>query len=249
MLTGASLFVLFIGVVSTFSVSASKCCSEGEVLVFNETNVTCDGSPEFYYFNNCTEKTEFCEDVDAKGFVNKVFCNGNYENTMQIAISKCCPPNMSYNRYNHSCEENEIISNQYVDFIGRTGLSQCGGDKVITDYIHEEQPAIVNGTVLVNGLNFEADQFCLDREATSGKHVIRVCVNNEICGVSVPCLRKCCPDGQHYGLDRTCERYFQGGVDWDNLPGDSQRHTGNTCASIQTKLLFLTKQPVLEIAK
>lgn len=218
---GASLFVLLICAVSTFSINDSKCCGEGEVLVFNETNVTCDGT--FDYFNNCTEETDFCEDVDENGIVFKVFCNGSYENTAQLAISKCCPPNMIYNKYNHSCEDGNVF-NQYADLIGRNGLQQCGIDRVIMDYISENQPDIVNGTVKVNGVKF--DQFCLDNEATTGKHVIRVCVSNEMCGVSVPCLRKCCPDGQHYGLRRTCERYFQDGIDWDDLPGDSQRHKG-----------------------
>lgn len=231
MLTGrVSLvsLVLLINFASTFS-SGSKCCSEGEVLVLNETNVTCNNgfSSQFYYFDNCTED-EFCEDVSANGTIYKVSCNGVYENTSKIAISKCCPSNMSYNKYNHTCEETQDNFNhhQYVDFIGRVGLSHCGENKVILDYISEDPPDIIDGTIQVKGVKFEKDQFCLDSEITSGKHVIRVCVNNEICGASIPCLRKCCPDGRHYGLNRTCERFFNSGVDWNDLPGDSHREKG-----------------------
>lgn len=63
-------------------------------------------------------------------------------------------------------------------------------------------------SLIVNGLKFEADQCCLDNEILNRKHVIRVCVGDDIYGTTIPCLRKCCPDGHHYGINKTCVPYF-----------------------------------------
>lgn len=229
MLSGFNLLLLLIiSFHSTFSIS-SKCCGEGEVLILNN-NVTCNGPSSVVvndYFNNCTEDKQYCEDVNAKGIIYKVFCNGSYENTNKFAISKCCPYNMSYNSHNHSCEETEDIFNRYdYNHVARIGLSQCDNTKVIMDYITANPPDIINGTAIVNGLEFEADQFCVDNDVSSNKYVIRVCVSNEICGVTIPCMRKCCPDGTHYGLKRTCEP-SSATVDWNRLPG--QRKGNFSC--------------------
>lgn len=226
MLSVVSLFVLLISTIFVTAFSSDlKCCGEGEVLVLNNTNIICNGSLEFNYFNNCTEESTFCEDFNADGIVYKVFCNGSYENTK--GFSKCCPLNMVYNKYNHICAENYVnISNQYFQNIGKIGLSECDEDNVIVDYISEERPNVENGVVEINGSRFETSQFCLDNEIVSGKYVVRVCTKNKICGTSISCLRKCCPDGMHYGLNKTCERYFDNGIEWQNLSGDSQRHKG-----------------------
>lgn len=215
----AGLFAILIisfGVLQCHTFAADfKCCPEGEVLVLNGTSVACEES-----FVNCTQE-QFCVDADQEGGIFKVFCNGNYE---KIAFSKCCPFNMSYNAKNHSCEDNEGAF--MIGVNKKIGLSECGEDKVIMDYISDGLPDVVNGAVELNGTKFVVDQLCLDSVVSTGKYVTRVCVANKICGNGVSCVRKCCPDGYHYGTNRTCEPFFKNGVDWHDLPNAFQQRKG-----------------------
>lgn len=217
MLVRANLFALLIScnVLQHFAVA------DGEFL--NGTNSNC----ELNFLNNCAQG-QFCEDVTAEGRTFRVFCNGSYENISEnVAFSKCCSLNMSYNGNNRTCEENLNAFNKFVNVNKRFGLSQCGEDKVVLDYISEELPNVFDGVVEVNGKKFGVDQFCVDGEVLTGKYVVRVCVDNQVCdGNSVACIRKCCPDGHQYGINRTCERVFENKVNWNELPDAFQHLKG-----------------------
>lgn len=206
-----------------------KCCPDGEVLVLNDAkSVTCEES-----FVNCTVG-QFCVDADGDGGIYKVFCKGGYE---KIAFSKCCPYNMSYSAKNHSCENAYQSGGDFVGVNKKIGLPQCSENKVIVDYISEGLPDVVNGGVELNGTKFVVDQFCLDSDVSTGKYVMRVCVDNKICGNGVSCVRKCCPDGYHYGINRTCDPFFENGVNWHTLPDNFQQRKGIIFRTFQSKIV------------
>lgn len=213
---GASLFALLISCGVTLAVVGPKCCGDGDALTLNGTEVFCEGLQEF--FGNCTSE-EFCEEVATQGGVFKVFCDGSYLNVSTPPFSKCCPSGMMYNGRNHSCEPNQERIEEFAN-VRRFGLSECGDDKVVVDFFisAEDLASIANGSTGLNLVKVGEDPFCLDGEVSRGRYVMRACVGKEICGEGFACVRKCCPDGYHYGINRTCEPFFESGVNWNGLP-------------------------------
>lgn len=209
--------ILVLVLLATLGEGAKKCCGAGDALVSNGSSLVCEGSEDF----NCTEG-QFCVDVSTEGRIFQVFCNGSYH--APEILPKCCPIGLGYNKKRHDCVPFPEGANYNASEIG---LSQCLERRVVLDFISEDlQDALVlEGRLELNGREVEADQLCFDDEVITGKYVIRACVEDDVCGEAnggVSCLRKCCPDGYHYGLNHTCERFPQNEVNWDRLRNSSE---------------------------
>lgn len=206
--------------------SSSIECVEPEDVPFAYLSYTSQTVGNFSFFD-CSED-DFCVDVDKEGHIFLTSCNGTVK---QITVginkaSKCCPLNNSYDIKHHTCvntteNNNLLISN--LDYL-KIGLGSCNSHLAIEDFevsydsVHLQD----DGSIFLssNGLKFTMDNYCVDRTSERNSYVVRVCRSlDEVCkqeadsdGNKVRCVRKCCPDGEHY-INRECRRKFERGMD------------------------------------
>ena len=146
-------------------------------------------------------------------------------------LRKCCAKNFSYDVFVRQCiemngtsDENfrELLRNRVVAFT--TGIPECQEDDILVEYhSHVHKLKMYDNSLIITGGIYgpdvlPANSFCIEsttisdadlpdgdvpehhRLKSTSKWIAKVCRNKSIC-TQMPCVRKCCKEGQRMVLE------------------------------------------------
>lgn len=148
---------------------------------------------------------------------NSTTTNNNVLQTIGF-INKCCPRGFTYTSGVNKCFESESELNVYSTIFDKPMIFMdsfaCPNNKVIVEYVESAETVFLEESQLVwrdESRVLTKSDYCLDaiddikiRASASfekikqtQQFIIRSCQQPQVCN-SLPCIRKCCGDGEIY---------------------------------------------------
>lgn len=149
---------------------------------------------------------------------NSTTTNNNLLQTIGF-INKCCPRGFTYTSGVNKCFKSESNFNVYSTIFDKPMIFmdsfECPNNKVIVEYVESAETVFLKGSQLVwrdESRVLTKNDYCLDaideikiKKASDSfesikqtqQFIIRSCQEPQICN-SLPCIRKCCGDGEIY---------------------------------------------------
>lgn len=156
----------------------------------------------------CKSKND--DKLQSIGIINKCCAHGY---TFATEVNKCYLQEPDYNKYSSLFDKPVIfVDNSFV----------CPKNKVLIEYVlTAEAIAIRNESILLkeHKRSFNKSEFCIEaiemlnknessQIKTTQQFIVRTCQQLKICD-SIPCVRKCCVDGEIYSkgnLTTSCRK-------------------------------------------
>ena len=172
----------------------------------------------------------------SKNCTHKIECNSSPELKEKVYFSKCCAPDLVYEKRDHSCISPENFTEpiyQGMSFENMVVKANLNCNVIVDHVIESIADLLINydGSIVLKNMTYSLGNYCLDRFAGSHGVVVRTCETTEVCQGSgdgdakMPCVKKCCPDGQFF-VKATCQPASGYGLYLDSSYNNIQNEDG-----------------------
>lgn len=179
----------------------------------NNTIVKCDDKKyvEFPIDNDFEIPPQSCMMGIDDRHMAVIACSPAYNDILKPFrfIHKCCPNNYSYDGNQQRCIRNTVNYELYGNLFERFSIFEakpiaCPRDKVLVEYqLNTFKFFVGNGHLYMRDLNkkFDFSEYCIEAMEQSytmqdQQYLVRVCDEAASTCRRMPCIRRCCGDGE-----------------------------------------------------